>query len=101
MTYYVIGDEDSVLGFGLVGVAGREAGSAEEAREAFQAALREEEVGVLIIAEATAELIREEIDRFTFTEDFPLVVEIPDRRGKRAGRPGIRELAHHAIGIEL
>jgi vacuolar-type H+-ATPase subunit F/Vma7 len=41
------------------------------------------------------------VDRYLFTEMFPLIVEIPDRKGPLAGKPGIREMVNIAIGIKL
>ncbi|MBU1082408.1 MAG: V-type ATP synthase subunit F, partial [Spirochaetes bacterium] len=43
MKYFVIGDEDTVLGFGMVGVDGRAAGSVPEAETAFDAATADPE----------------------------------------------------------
>ncbi len=101
MKYFIIGDEDAVLGFALVGVEGREAAGPEEARSAFRAALDDREVGIILISERVAELIRAEVDRYVFTRDFPLIVEIPDRLGPVSGRAGIREMVNQAIGITL
>ena len=59
------------------------------------------EVGIVLITERTADLIRDLVDRFVFARIFPLIVEIPDRRGRIAGRAGIREMVNEAIGINL
>jgi len=101
MNYAIIGDEDAVLGFEMVGVSGRTARDPEEARRAFQAVLEDSETGIIIITERVADMIRPLVDRFLFTESFPLIVEIPDRKGREPGRPGIRELVNAAIGIRL
>jgi V/A-type H+-transporting ATPase subunit F len=101
MRYFVIGDEDAVLGFGLVGVQGQAAASPEEAQRAFNLALQDREVGIIIITERAAELIRPQVDRYVFTQSFPLIVEVPDRLGPVAGRAGIREMVNQAIGIKL
>jgi len=101
MKYYVIGDEDAVLGFGMVGVRGEIAGNAKEAEDAFKKALNDKDIGIIIITERIAELIRPLVDRFLFTEKFPLIVEIPDRKGFIAGKAGIREMVNEAIGIKL
>jgi V/A-type H+-transporting ATPase subunit F len=101
MNYYVIGDEDAVLGFGLVGVRGQTAHNPEEAKAAFDGALEDREVGVVIITERVAELIRPVVDRYVFTQTFPLIVEVPDRLGPVSSRPGIREMVNQAIGIKL
>jgi V/A-type H+-transporting ATPase subunit F len=101
MRYFIIGDEDAVLGFGLVGVKGAVVRSPAQAQEAFSAALEQSEIGIVIITERVADLIRPQVDRFIFTRNFPLIVEIPDREGPVSGRPGIREMVNQAIGIKL
>ena len=80
MKYYVIGDEDAVLGFGMVGVRGRRARNASEAAEAFREALSDREIGIILITERIAELIRPQVDRYVFSEGFP-----PDRGDSRLG----------------
>jgi V/A-type H+-transporting ATPase subunit F len=99
--YLAIGDEDTVLGFQLVGVAGRIATTGEEAQVAFDEAIKRPSVGIIIITERVAESIRATVDRYTFTEDFPLIVEIPDRKGKLPERPTLRDLVNDAIGVSL
>ena len=101
MKYSMIGDEDTVLGFEMVGVSGRTARNPEEANHAFRAALADKEVAIVIITERVADMIRPLVDRYLFTESFPLIVEIPDRKGRQPDRPGIRELVNAAIGIRL
>jgi V/A-type H+/Na+-transporting ATPase subunit F len=99
--YFVIGDEDTVLGFGMVGVDGRVASSVGEAETAFDEAIADSGVGILVVTERAAELIRPRVDRLLFSDHFPLIVEIPDRLGRMAGRPTIRETVNAAIGIKL
>jgi len=101
MNYFVIGDEDTVLGFGLVGVKGMTARTKADADAAFQKALGDPETGIIIITERIADLIRPLVDKYLFTERFPLIVEIPDREGPVQGKPGIREMVNRAIGIKL
>ena len=101
MKYSIIGDEDAVLGFGMVGVSGKVAADAEQARHAFQTILEEKETSIIIITERVADMIRPIVDKYLFTESFPLIVEIPDRGGTKAGRPGIREMVNAAIGLKL
>jgi V/A-type H+/Na+-transporting ATPase subunit F len=101
MEYYIIGDEDAVLGFRLVGVHGRTVTNREQAEEAFREALKNDQLAVIIITERIAELIRPLVDRFIFREKFPLLVEIPDRLGPLAGRSDLRSMVNEAIGITL
>ncbi len=101
MKYYVIGDEDAVLGFGMAGVRGQRVRNASEAAQAFKDVLSDREVGIILITERIAELIRAQVDQYVFSEDFPLIVEIPDWQGKLGSRPPIREMVNSAIGIKL
>jgi len=101
MRYFIIGDEDAVLGFGLVGVEGKAVRNVEQAQEAFTTVLDQSDIGIIIITERVADLIRPQVDRFIFTRNFPLIVEIPDRLGPLEGKPRIREMVNQAIGIKL
>lgn len=101
MKYFVIGDEDTVLGFGLSGVQGKVVKDAEEADLAFTETLSSHDIGIIIITERVAEMIRHKVDAYMFSEQFPLLVEIPDRNGHLPNRLLIKELATKAIGIKL
>ncbi len=101
MKYSVIGDEDAVLGFGMVGVSGKVVTNADEAARAFEAIINDNETSIIIITERAADLIRTTVDRYVFTATFPLIVEIPDRQGKIPGKPDIKEQVNAAIGIKL
>ena len=101
MNYFIIGDEDSVLGFGMVGVPGSIANNKDEAERAFKDALENKETGIIIITERLADLIRPLVDRYIFSEQFPLILEIPDRIGRIEGKPGLREMVNAAIGVKL
>ena len=99
MEYFVIGNDDTVLGFSLVGVDGIQVSSPEEAKVAWDKALEKKEHAVIIITADTADMIRSTVDRFLFSESFPLVVEIPSPGGKKS--PDLRELVNEAIGVSL
>ncbi|MFH1717544.1 MAG: V-type ATP synthase subunit F [Planctomycetota bacterium] len=101
MKYSIIGDEDAVLSFGMVGVSGKVAANPEEAEDAFQEILEDKEVGIIIVTESVADMMRPTVNKYLFTASFPLIVEIPDRKGAKPGRPGIKELVNAAIGIKL
>lgn len=101
MKYYIIGDEDTVLGFGMVGVEGTIVNTPDQARVAFNRAIGNQEIGIVIITERVANFIRDLVDKYVFTMTFPLIVEIPDRTGPLPGRRSIREAVNAAIGIKL
>lgn len=101
MKYFIIGDEDAVLGFGLVGIQGQKAENQQEADAAFNAALENHDVGIIIIEDRIADMIRGKVDQYIFREQFPLIVEVAGREGRLPGRLGIRAVANEAIGIKL
>ena len=101
MKYFIIGGEDAVLGFGMVGVEGRKVSTSEDARRAFTEALEDRDVGIVIITEPAAALIRSLVDEYVFSKTFPLIVEIPDRDGPSEDRPELKEMVNRAIGINL
>ncbi len=101
MDYFIIGDEDTVLGFELAGVSGKAVKTPSEALASFNGALQNKEHGILIITENTADMIREVVDRYLFSAQFPLIVEIPGSRGRKEGRRDLRTLVNEAIGIKL
>lgn len=101
MKFFLLGDEDALLGFGMVGVEGILARTPEEASAGLAQILEDPEVGIILINERIADSIREQVDRFIFTKEFPLILEIPDRRGSGEGRKSLRELVNEAIGIQL
>jgi V/A-type H+-transporting ATPase subunit F len=101
MKYAIIGDEDTIIGFGILGVPGKIAANAEQAQRAFEAVLEDKDTGIIIITERIADMIRPIVNKYLFTIGFPLVVEIPDRNGIKPDRPGIKEMVNAAIGIKL
>lgn len=101
MTYFAIGDEDTVLGFSLVGVRGQVATNEQDAHDLFARVITDGETAVVIITERVADMIRSLVDQYVFTEEFPLILEIPDREGPIQGRPSLREIANSAIGIRV
>ncbi len=101
MNYFIIGDEDTVLGFELVGVPGARAADPMEAEEAFNKALGQRETGIIVITEEAADMIRPLVDKYVFTATFPLIVEIPGPGERKPDRKDLRTLVNEAIGIEL
>ncbi len=99
MEYFVIGDADTVLGFSIVGVDGIVATTREEAEGAWNKALDNHNYGVIIITEDVATLIRETVDRYLFSESFPLVVEISSSDG--TGTRDLKSLVNEALGVSL
>ena len=100
MQFFVIGDEDTVIGFRFAGIAGKVVADRQEAVAALDASVRRSDT-VVIVPEAVAELIRGEIDGVRFGEALPLIVEVPGPEGPRAETPSLFRLIREAVGIKL
>ena len=101
MRYHVIGDEDTVLGFRYAGIPGEVAETAEAAREALEACCRRRDVGIVILTDTVADLIREEVNQVRFGMALPLVVEVPGPAGPSSERRDLLEMIREAVGIKV
>jgi V/A-type H+-transporting ATPase subunit F len=101
MRYYVIGDEDTVLGFRYAGIPGDYVEDAAGARAALEAVLRKPDVSILIITDAVADLIREEVNAVRFGKTRPLLVEVPGPNGPSPKRQDLLALIREAVGIKV
>ena len=81
MKIKVIGDEFTSLGFTLSGVETAVVTDVDSASEKFDEALEDKEVGIILITEKEADLIRDKVNKQKVEKDMPLVVEIPSRGG--------------------
>ena len=84
-SYFVIADEDTLLGFRCAGLSGRAVSTSQEAVEALREA-QEKNAGIVIVTEEVAAMIGAEIDALRFSDELPMVVEIPGAQGPMPGR---------------
>ncbi len=101
MKYFFIGDEETAIGFRMVGVETALTRTAEDALSALQKAIEDKEIAIILIVDTVADMIREQVDQYIFTLDFPLICEIPGVNSSEQNRPSLHELATAAIGIKL
>ena len=101
MSYYVIADEDTVMGFRYAGVPGEVVENAAEAREAFARACSEEGHDIVILTEEIAAGMRDEVNRIRFEVQTPIVVEVPGAGGPMPDRPDLLHLIREAVGLRL
>ena len=101
MKFFVIADADTVLGFRYAGISGRAVREVAEARAALEEAVAAEDVGVLIITDAIAEMIREDVDHIRFQLQKPTVVELPGPGGPVVAKRPLLDLVREALGIRI
>ncbi len=101
MRILVIGNDDCVLGFALVGVAGQAVRSADEFRAALDQALADATVGLVLITSDVAQWERAQVDHLKVTSMAPLVVEIPAAEEPGGAATSLREFVQRAVGVRL
>lgn len=99
MNAYVIAEEEVVLGFGLIGVPGSAPTNREEALGTFAVATEHSEPILLLITEAVAEWLADEIRDAVL--GGKMVQVIPGVRAARERRPDSQALLLSALGIKL
>lgn len=92
MQVFVIGDHSTCLAFSLGGITTRTVKERGEALTALEFAIDNQKIGLVLITEKIAALVRPEVDKIIYTMHRPLVVEIPDTSGSLSGRPSAGEL---------
>jgi len=100
MRTYVIGNENCVLGFSLVGVDSQVVRDAAELKQALADCLADKALGLLLITSDVADLAREQVDALKVKSLTPLVVEIPGE-GQGTTYPLLKDFVQQAVGIRL
>jgi len=98
MRILVIADHATCLAFSLGGITTRTVKMTEEALAAFDYAVKNREIGLVLITEKVAAEIRQKVDNVVYKQHRPLVVEIPDTQGPLPGRPSVREIMVSLMG---
>ena len=101
MKFFCLGDEDTVRGFRLAGVAGRTVETPAEAAEALAQAAAQPDCGVVILTERVAAGIRAQVDAVQLGQARALIVEIPGPEGPQPGRRGLGRILQEAAGLGL
>lgn len=116
MQYFVIGEREIVLAFGLVGVEGAVAMNRDEALNAFNKVTGrgrftagettavlpvDQRPKVLILTEEVSSMLEEEVTEWQMEGQYPLVVEVPGLGGHLSGRKTLTDSIREAVGISV
>lgn len=101
MKVFVIGNQEAVLGFSLVGVRGKAVSSAPQMNQALDEALATPDAGIVLVTADAAEMVQARMDLLKLRSTVPLVVEIPGPMGVGADQPTLNEIVLRAIGVKL
>lgn len=103
----VIGDPDTVIGFGLTGIKYLTTIEPDTDKSeiilTIKGYIKNEEIGFIIISQSIAEMVRTEFERMKLDKHlYPIFIELPDKRGELPDRiDPIKSLIRRAIGMEI
>ncbi len=89
MKVLVIADRITCMAFALGGIANVPVSDPNDARTALDAAIKRQEIGLVLITERIADSIRDLVDKVVFQLSKPLLVEIPDVQGPLPKGPSV------------
>ncbi|MHB1413960.1 MAG: V-type ATP synthase subunit F [Chloroflexota bacterium] len=97
MKVFVLGHEDTALGFSLVGVEGETTGDPATAAARLEELRRAGEVGLVLITANLARDMGRRLEEFRASHSLPIVLEVAGP-GEVVERPSARDLLRRAVG---
>lgn len=102
MRFHLISDNtDTQVGMRLAGIPGEVVHTEEEVKKAMSEAIKDEEIGVILITKILVDLCRDYIYQTKLRVAKPLIVEVPDRHGNSTLKSSISKYIKDAIGISI
>ncbi|HDI11947.1 MAG TPA: hypothetical protein ENF77_06515 [Candidatus Acetothermia bacterium] len=96
----VIGSEETVLGFRLLGIPGDNPTGPDEVRRVLRERFADPEMALILIEDRVAAQAPDLVAELQGSKEFPLVVQIPGPQGPLA-EESIKEFIVGAIGVRL
>ncbi len=98
MKLFVIGHEDTVLGFSLAGVEGFATDDPSAALRKLEELAGRGDVGVVLVTAGLAGRMGERLSEMEEDYSLPIVLQVP-APGEPLQRPPIRDLVRRALGV--
>ncbi|NLM13698.1 MAG: ATP synthase subunit F [Epulopiscium sp.] len=102
MKSFLISDNhDTWVGMRLAGISGVIVHEKDEILREIDKVLKDKEIGILIVTELIMETAKDELMELKMKQNYPLVIEIPDRHGFRKKGNRIMSYIQESIGIGI
>jgi V/A-type H+-transporting ATPase subunit F len=102
MKSFLISDNrDTWVGMKLAGIDGVLVRDRENALIAIKEAMKNDEIGILILTERVVDMATEEVMEFKLKRKKPLIIEIPDRHGSIRESDAIANYIRNSVGIRI
>ena len=101
MKSFLISDNrDTFVAMRLAGIEGVIVHEREEILMELEKAMKNKEIGIIIITELILEKVHDEIMDIKLKKKHPLIVEIPDRHGQRRDKDYITKYINNSLGLK-
>lgn len=102
MKFFLLSDNvDTRTGMRLAGIEGKVVHGKEEFYEAFDQAVGDKDIAILLITEKLIALDSAYVEEYKLNAKIPLIVELPDRHGSMRSDDYIMEYVRDAIGVKM
>ncbi len=99
MKIKVIGNPEFVQGFALNGVSGSAAQTADQVHAAMDSALKEPNLGLILVSEDAAALLGKRLKALIARVEPPVLITLPGPGQAESGMVNIKDLVTDAIGV--
>ena len=102
MKVFLISDNvDTQVGMRLAGITGVVVHERVEILRELKKAAEDSEMGIILITEKNAALVKEEVYKVKHDLPVPIIIEIPDRHGSMMEKDRIVRYIRDSIGIKI
>jgi len=102
MKAFLISDNiDTQVGMRLAGISGVIVHDRESVLKELDNITKNKQIGIILITEKLASLVREEVKKIKLDLNIPLIVEIPDRHGTARSKDSITKYVKESIGLKI
>lgn len=100
MKLFIIGHEDTVLGFSLIGIEGFATDDTAEALQKLEELLSEGDVGLILVTAGIARQLEPRLEEIEMDATLPIVLRVP-APGEPLERPSARDMVRRTLGAGM
>lgn len=100
MKIFYIAKEDTAIGLSLVGIDGVTVNQQTDIDKLFDTAITAD-IGLLLITESVANVIRKKLDNYKITAKTPVVLEIPEETGSVRDKNYLLKFISESVGLKI
>lgn len=100
MKLFIIGHEDTVLGFSLIGVEGFATDDATEALRKLEELMSEGDVGLILVTAGIARRMGPKLEEIEVDATLPVILRVP-APGEPLDRPSVRDMVRQTLGAGM